>query len=129
MKKEIMKRAWQIKKENNDNIFALCLKMAWAESKVETTTTEWIQVKINKNNIKTETAKALLIKLIGSEEKFWVSKKLVRSLNGSLISVSMKNDFEVKVFQNGNGKYNRYEVVSERTVSASSIAKIYNNVA
>lgn len=30
---EIMKRAWEIKKENNENIFAICLKMAWAEAK------------------------------------------------------------------------------------------------
>ena len=31
--KEIMTRAWEIKKENNKNIFTLCLKMAWAEAK------------------------------------------------------------------------------------------------
>lgn len=26
---KVMKKAWSIKKENKDNIFALCLKMAW----------------------------------------------------------------------------------------------------
>lgn len=31
----IMRRAWQIKKENERNIFSLCLKMAWAEAKEE----------------------------------------------------------------------------------------------
>lgn len=30
---EIMKRAWEIKKENKDNIFSFCLKMAWEEAK------------------------------------------------------------------------------------------------
>ena len=30
---EIMKRAWEIKKEDNKNIFAICLKMAWEEAK------------------------------------------------------------------------------------------------
>ena len=30
---EIMKRAWQIKKEDSRYIFGLCLKMAWAEAK------------------------------------------------------------------------------------------------
>lgn len=30
---KIMRRAWEIRKENSDNIFALCLKMAWAEAK------------------------------------------------------------------------------------------------
>jgi len=29
----IMKRAWAIKKQNNKNIFAECLKMAWEEAK------------------------------------------------------------------------------------------------
>lgn len=28
-----MKRAWEIKKENAENIFAECLKMAWTEAK------------------------------------------------------------------------------------------------
>lgn len=31
--KGIMKRAWEIKREHKDNIFYLCLKMAWAEAK------------------------------------------------------------------------------------------------
>lgn len=30
---KIMKRAWELKKENTDNIFGECLKMAWAEAK------------------------------------------------------------------------------------------------
>lgn len=30
---EIMKRAWGIKKEDSENIFSICLKMAWAEAK------------------------------------------------------------------------------------------------
>ncbi len=30
---KIMKRAWEIKKENTDNIFGECLKMAWVETK------------------------------------------------------------------------------------------------
>lgn len=31
----IMRRAWQIKKQNERNIFSLCLKIAWAETKEE----------------------------------------------------------------------------------------------
>ena len=31
----IMRRAWQIKKENGRNVFGLCLKMAWEEAKEE----------------------------------------------------------------------------------------------
>ena len=35
-KSEIMKRAWEIKKENKNNIFSACLKLAWAEAKGNT---------------------------------------------------------------------------------------------
>ena len=31
--KKVMKRAWEIKREDSRNIFAECLKMAWAEIK------------------------------------------------------------------------------------------------
>ena len=34
-KAQIMKRAWEIKKEDSRYIFGLCLKMAWAEAKAE----------------------------------------------------------------------------------------------
>lgn len=30
---KIMKRAWEIKKEDNRNIFGLCLKIAWEEAR------------------------------------------------------------------------------------------------
>lgn len=32
---KIMKRAWQIKRQDEKNIFSICLKMAWAEAKEE----------------------------------------------------------------------------------------------
>lgn len=33
--RKIMKRAWELKKEDEKNIFSLCLKMAWTEAKEE----------------------------------------------------------------------------------------------
>ena len=30
---KIMKREWEIKRENNENLFAMCLKFAWEEAK------------------------------------------------------------------------------------------------
>ena len=32
-KKMVMRRAWEIKREDSRNIFALCLKLAWKEAK------------------------------------------------------------------------------------------------
>lgn len=45
-----MKRAWELKKENTDNIFGECLKMAWAEAKApaEKTKKELIIEKLEK---------------------------------------------------------------------------------
>lgn len=37
---EIMKKAWEIKKENAENIFSECLKIAWAEVKNPVAKTE-----------------------------------------------------------------------------------------
>lgn len=42
---KIMKRAWEIKKENVKNIFAYCLKMAWEESKKPALTAFAIELK------------------------------------------------------------------------------------
>ncbi len=48
-KSEIMKRAWELKKANKNNIFRLCLKMAWEEAKTksELTLKEKLIAKIN----------------------------------------------------------------------------------
>ena len=34
--RKIMKRAWEIKRQDKRNIFSFCLKMAWEEAKEET---------------------------------------------------------------------------------------------
>lgn len=39
-KAQIMKRAWEIKKEDDSYIFGLCLKMAWNEARGEGTMTQ-----------------------------------------------------------------------------------------
>lgn len=32
---KIMRRAWEIKKQNKENIFSICLQIAWEERKME----------------------------------------------------------------------------------------------
>lgn len=43
---QIMTRAWEIKKENTENIFAECLRMAWAEVKKSVTVEKTLKYKI-----------------------------------------------------------------------------------
>lgn len=44
----IMTRAWELKKTNTENIFSVCLKMAWDEAKGLTTTESKKELLINK---------------------------------------------------------------------------------
>lgn len=55
----IMKRAWEIKKEDNKNIFAICLKMAWEEAK--------------------KGVKKMVKKLIGSEKQIKWAKDIIEA--------------------------------------------------
>lgn len=72
----IMKRAWELKKEDSNNIFSICLKMAWEEEKgqdkeVKISIKSWFQSKMENENGASlyswgntpvrETAKAILL--------------------------------------------------------------------
>lgn len=86
---KIMKRAWKIKKEDKQNIFGICLEMAWEEAKAtenKAVIKDWfLSKKFGKevNNfgdtitIKKETAKAVygsVYYLNGMEMDIWVPK-------------------------------------------------------
>lgn len=65
--KAIMKRAWEIKKENKLNVFGLCLKMAWFEAKeanksIMNKKIKELQIKIKKYNEKIEKKESLISK-------------------------------------------------------------------
>lgn len=47
--RKIMKRAWEIKKEHENNIFALCLKMAWEEERENKESKMNLEEKLVKN--------------------------------------------------------------------------------
>ena len=105
--RKVMKRAWEIKRENVRNIFGLCLKMAWAEIKatvktvgyqiadwfmnknLDKVTTEHLMCYSNffENEIIKETEKAYYVELpmrvkgSGAESRYtrkvWVPKSVV----------------------------------------------------
>ena len=83
-------------------------------------------VTANNNLIKWETEKAYLLKLPKSKYKFWLSKKLVRILpNGYQVRIDIPNNFKIKIFKNGEGRYNKYKVVSEKEVDAEGLLKYF----
>lgn len=114
--RKVMKRAWEIKKENVKNIFSMCLKMAWTEIKSVKETVfygvkEWFLNKALNNNerfafrvgdgafIARETEKAVLVKNMTDwgMVSFWCPK--------SCLLTKEDIEREEKAFENGL-KYN-----------------------
>lgn len=86
---KIMKRAWEIKREDKNNVFGLCLSLAWEESKnpnKKVTIKEWFMNKKfgketenfgNNMNVIKETEKAVygsVYYIDGSPMEIWVPK-------------------------------------------------------
>lgn len=78
----------------------------------------WKNIEINKQNIETDTGKATLIKMPNNSDyagyKFWHPSKLVRyGSNSYARSIGYTDEFTFKLFKNGNGKYNKFDVIDE----------------
>lgn len=88
----------------------------------------WKQVIANSNLIQSNTEKAVLIKLPHSEYKFWHPSKCVRlsGKNGYRMSISYTDEFKFKCFKNGKGKYNRFDKIAEKELSAEEFEKYFN---
>lgn len=91
----------------------------------------WHSLKINKNNIKAETGKAVLIACPHSSEYdgycFWHPSKLVREdRNGWTYSVSYTEDFDFRLKKYGKGKYNSREVLDEKTLGYKEIEEVFS---
>ena len=93
----------------------------------------WIKCNLNVQNIETETEKAVLIKMPHKSNydgfKFWHPKKLVREAGGKgyFLTFSFTDEFEFKIFKNGNGRYNQRDIISETVISAAEMAVQFTN--
>lgn len=93
----------------------------------------WNKIVFNAQNIETETDRAVLIRMPHKSDydgyMFWHPKKLVRETGakGYALTFSFTDDFEFKLFKNGNGKYNRHKVIAETTISASEMKEQFKN--
>lgn len=89
----------------------------------------WKNIYISKNNIETETARAVLIKMPNKSDYasyiFWHPAKLVRESRGGKVSIGYTDDFKFKIFKNGNGKYNRFDKIDEKEISAEEIEEAF----
>lgn len=82
-------------------------------------------VSASSNLILWETERAYLLRLPKTKYKFWISKKLARTSAdyGYKINMIIPSDFEVRIFKNGEGKYNKKEVIDERVISIEEFLK------
>lgn len=93
----------------------------------------WYKININLQNIELNTGKVVLIKMPKVSKyggyKFWHPSKLVRENGGKgyHFTFSFTEEFEFKLLQYGNGKYNKFDVVDEIKVSYSEILEAFEN--
>jgi len=83
------------------------------------------KIELNSNLVNYQTNKAVLIKMPRQKFKFWFPLKLVRfkGKNDYLIELSIPDNFEFKLFRNGEGKHNFKEVVEEKTLTLNEFLK------
>ena len=86
----------------------------------------WKKILVNTQNVETETGKAVLFKMRHNSDydgyKFWHPAKCVRpGSNSSELEVSFTDNWEFKLFKNGQGKYNSREKIDEIAIDAETM--------
>ncbi len=90
----------------------------------------WKNIEINLQNIETNTGKATLIKMPNNSDyagyKFWHPSKLVRyGSNSYARSIGYTDSFKFKLFKNGNGKYNKFDIIDEIEISVEEFEEAF----
>lgn len=90
----------------------------------------WKNIEINIQNIETDTGKATLIKMPNTSDyagyKFWHPSKLVRyGSNSYARSIGYTDEFTFKLFKNGNGKHNKFDVIDEVEIDAEEFEEAF----
>lgn len=88
----------------------------------------WKNQSFNKQNIKVETLKAVLIQMPHKSKydgfSFWHPSKLVRKGSHSYeVSIGYTDDFVFKLKKYGKGKWNSNEVIEEIEITAEEFEK------
>ena len=91
----------------------------------------WKTISINKNQIKAETGKAVLIAMPHKSDydgySFWHSAKLVRDgKHSAAVSISYTDDFVFRLKKYGKGRFNRNEVIDEIPIAADEFEMIFS---
>lgn len=90
----------------------------------------WRSININKQNIKVETDKAVLIACPHNSDYdgfvFWHSAKLVRTgRHSNAVQISYTEDFTFNLKKYGNGKHNRRELIDEVQLGYDELEAVF----
>lgn len=82
----------------------------------------WKNIQINKQNVKADTGKAVLIAMPHNSKydgySFWHPAKLVRNGNHSYaLSIGYTNEFKFKLVKYGKGKSNSKDIIDEKEIT------------
>lgn len=82
----------------------------------------WKSININKQNIKTETDRSVLIAMPHSSNYdgycFWHPSKLIHDgRNNNALSLSYSDKFTFKLIKYGKGKHNSHDIISEEIIN------------
>ncbi|MCI7527234.1 MAG: hypothetical protein MSA65_02830 [Mollicutes bacterium] len=91
----------------------------------------WKNIEINIQNIETDTGKATLIKMPNKSKyagyKFWHPSKLIGyGSNSYARSLGYTDEFKFKLFKNGNGKYNKFNVIDTIEIDVEEFEEAFD---
>lgn len=85
----------------------------------------WKNININKQNIKADIGRAVLIAMPHSSGYdgycFWHPSKLVREgRHSSAVSIGYNDDFRFRLIKYGKGKWNKQKIIDEQEINAEA---------
>ena len=90
----------------------------------------WKNININKQNIKADTGRSILIQMPHSSDYdgycFWHSSKLVHDgRHSNAVSIGYTDDFNFRLIKYGKGKWNSSDVIDEIYINASQFEEAF----
>lgn len=90
----------------------------------------WKNIQINKQNVKADTGRAVLIQMPHNSDydgfSFWHPSKLVRSgYHSNALSIGYNDDFTFKLIKHGKGKYNSRDIIAEEVIGVEEFEEAF----
>ena len=85
----------------------------------------WVRLETDLACVVATTEKAVLLKIEGTDKKYWMPAKLVKFGNDEFAKVSFPPDFMVTIFMDEKGASGHYERVYEKTITVDDLLGLY----